>query len=158
MRCSEKCKKLVRTFKQYIGVGKEFYETTLPVEKVITSAITHNFNVNQQKFFYDQSYTAFGNFRKHVTEDNTQPNTNTDSFNITEIVGNSKEGSGGSYLSNEVFYRIARARTNASSNVKTGHFHLANPNGTTPSTIAPFSLNQIITETENAIIRCLDIL
>ena len=84
-----------------------------------------------------------------------------DSFNISEITRNSYEGSGGNYLSNEIFYRIARARTNANSSVRTGHFHLANTNpdlSEAPSTIAPFTLSQIITETENAIIRCLDIL
>ena len=44
-------------------------------------------------------------------------------------------GSGGNYLSNEIFYRIAKARENAHSNVKTGHYHIANSNGKIPYNI-----------------------
>ena len=145
-------------FKQIIGKGNEFYETTLPKEKIITSQITHNFSLDKQMFFYDQSYIA-SNYRKHITEDIYQPNTNTNSFLISEITGSSIAGSGSHYLSNEIFYRIARARDKFNSSVKTGHFHLANQNpdlSKTPKTITPFTLSQIITETENAIKRCLN--
>lgn len=144
-------------FNPNIGLGAEFYHTTLPAIKIITSLITNNFNLNLQKYFYDQSYKA-SNARPHPVDDNTQPNTNSDSFNISEIQGSSKDGSGGSYLSNEIFYRIARVRENAGSSIMTGHFHLANPDGSPPISITPFSLNEIITETKNSIIRCLEIL
>ena len=33
-------------------------------------------------------------------------------------------GSGGNYLSNEVFYRIAYMRVKANSNILTGHIHM----------------------------------
>jgi hypothetical protein len=80
------------------------------------------------------------------------------SFDSSVINSNDMQiGSGGDYLSNEIFYRISRARENAGSTVKTGHFHLANthPNSILSSSIVPFSTPEIINETENAIIRCL---
>ena len=40
--------------------------------------------------------------------------------------GKSIRGSGGNYLSNEIFYRIARVRDKNFSNIKTGHIHIAN--------------------------------
>ncbi|HIP49463.1 MAG TPA: hypothetical protein EYG92_10935 [Lutibacter sp.] len=146
-----------------IGLGSEFYETTLPVDKVITSAVTNNFSLNLQKFFYDQSYEAT-NDRKHIVKNNTEPNTNINSFNKSEIIGKSIKGSGSNYLSNEIFYRIARVRVSKSSSVKTGHFHLANdnpninPNQSTPFTGVPFSIVEILIETKNAIKRCLETL
>lgn len=58
-------------------------------------------------------------------------------------------GSGGNYLSNEIFYRVARAR--GTNSVKTGHFHVAEPNiGSNP-----FTAIDIINEVKNAIKRCL---
>ena len=42
--------------------------------------------------------------------------------------GKSVRGSGGDYLSNEIFYRIARVRDKNFSNIKTGHIHIANSN------------------------------
>ncbi|MDP3930227.1 MAG: hypothetical protein Q8R57_14495 [Bacteroidota bacterium] len=140
--------------------GNEFYQTTLPVSNIITNQVASNFNLSSQRFFYDQSYIA-NNKRKHITKDSiNQPNTNTDSFLISEISGKSEEGSGSNYLSNEIFYRVARIRekTGNISSVKTGHFHLPNPSsGNIPSdsSIVPFTIVEIIEETKNAIIRCL---
>ncbi len=134
--------------------GDEFYETTLPTEKIVTAQVANNFNINDisnQKIFYDQSYSTLnGNQRSHVTIDNAQPNTNIDSFSITEINGNSQTGSGSNYLSNEIFYRIARKRVGVGSNVKTGHYHIANQN------TAGWDLQSVLEEVENALIRSLD--
>lgn len=58
-------------------------------------------------------------------------------------------GPGGSYLSNEIFYRIARRRDQLSSGVKTGHFHIPNP------THAGKSKAEILTIVSNAISRAL---
>ena len=38
-------------------------------------------------------------------------------------------GSGGSYLSNEIFYRVARLRNNTKPKLPTGHFHIAKIQG-----------------------------
>lgn len=68
-----------------------------------------------------------------------------------------KSGSGGSYLSNEIFYRVARLRDLLLSTVKTGHFHLANPlPSNIPNGIQPFTIVEIINETKNAITRTIN--
>lgn len=130
--------------------GNEFYETTLPVENIITSSVTDNFNINTQKIFYDQSYVAEnGNQRPHIKTDSNQPNANINGFPFSEITENSVEGSGSNYLSNEIFYRIARKRENTGSIVKTGHYHIANQNTT------GWNLVSVLQEVEDAIIRSL---
>ena len=35
-----------------------------------------------------------------------------------------KRGSGGSYLSNEIFYRVSRLRKSHNPNMSTGHYHV----------------------------------
>ncbi len=106
----------------------EIYKTTLPAVKIAIASVANNFNFSGQKNFYDQSYKAEnGNERPHVDGTNGQSNTNVDSFSINKIIENSIDGSGGDYLSNEIFYRIAKKREDIASSVKTGHYHLANP-------------------------------
>lgn len=128
--------------------GDEFYKTTLPISNIVTPVVTDNFNGTTQRVYFDQSYVA-NNSRPHTNASNSEPNTNIETFPISEISGPSKEGSGGDYLSNEIFYRIARARENINTNMKTGHYHLANPD--TPN----WTLNKVILETEDAIRRSL---
>jgi len=142
----------VPSFKQ-LPSGNEFYETTLPVDKIVTLAAANNFITAGQKLFYDQSYVAEnGKLRDHPTKDSTQPNTNTNSFPFSEIITNSIEGSGGDYLSNEIFYRIARKRDDSSSTVKTGHYHLANAK-TNPTV---WTLATVLEWVENSLKRALD--
>ncbi len=133
--------------------GNEFYETTLPVLKIVTSAATNNFSINGQKLFYDQSYEAENNNKRaHITDDSSQPNTNVDSFLFSEIIEKSIAGSGSNYLSNEIFYRIARKRDDSSSTVKTGHFHLANAKKNPSS----WTLIAVLKEVEDSLKRALD--
>jgi pyrrolidone-carboxylate peptidase len=153
-----KISKTSLSFKQIQNTeeGNEFYQTTLPVANIITNQLTNNFDLASQRFFYDQSYKA-GNQREHVTIDPRQPNSNVDSFQFIEISGKSDTGSGGSYLSNEIFYRVARLRDSLSSTVKTGHFHLANTSPSEiPNNIQPFTMIEIINESQNAITRSIN--
>lgn len=137
-------------FSQINSSGNDFYQTTLPIDKIVTAAVANNFNYNGQKVFYDQSYTAEnGNARPHVSATNGQPNANVNSFSINEIVENSIGGSGGAYLSNEIFYRISRLREILNSNVKTGHYHIAK------ATSGYFTMQESLEEVENAIKRSL---
>lgn len=130
--------------------GDEFYETTLPVDKIVTASVANNFNFSGQKIFYDQSYKAEnGNERPHVDGINGQPNTNVDSFSINEIIENSIDGSGGAYLSNEIFYRVSRVREVLNSNVKTGHYHIAK------ATSGYYTMQDSLNEVENTIKRSL---
>jgi len=111
---------------QTAETGNEFYETTLPSEKIITNNVTHNFQLFYQRRFFDQSFKSSGRYQKSPPDGG--PNVNSNDFTITPNSTESSEyGSGGTYLSNEVFYRIARCRENHSSSVKTGHYHIANP-------------------------------
>ena len=74
--------------------------------------------------------------------------------------GKSIRGSGGNYLSNEIFYRIARVRDKNFSNIKTGHIHIANPkeDAYIPDllkiTIRLFDREEIIEEIKKMLERC----
>lgn len=145
----------IATSSQFIQLssGNEFYETTLPLIKIITPTAANNFSLNGQKLFYDQSYEAENNNkREHVTVDSLQPNANVNSFPFSEITEKSIKGSGSNYLSNEIFYRIARKRDDCSSIVKTGHFHLANAK----SNPTIWTLTTVLKEVEDSIKRALD--
>lgn len=50
----------------------------------------------------------------------------TDPVAFPVIKLNFLDGSGGDYLSNEIFYRVAQRREKIGSAVKTGHYHIAN--------------------------------
>lgn len=88
--------------------NKEWIETTLPSSFLNAPQIKYNFN-------YRDQYTM-------LKEGNINPPT----------IGNIMyEGSGGSYLSNEIFYRVAKMRTERLDKkgntgiLPTGHFHIA---------------------------------
>jgi pyrrolidone-carboxylate peptidase len=149
----------LKPFKQIqkIEGGNEFYETTLPVSKIVTKAKAESFIIADQRIFYDQSYIATGSQENHPISG--PPNTN---YNAgIPIVGDAEEGSGADYLSNEIFYRVARSRENKSSNVKTGHYHVANDNPSNipipppPHNIKAYNLNQIVDEVKGAVERAL---
>lgn len=96
----------------------------MPVQQIVTGPFDRSVN---QKIYYDQSFIA-DNDKKHPHDDINQLNSNVNSYPKDIIIGKSSKGSGGNYLSNEIFYRVARLRTNLLSSVKTGHFHVGNPN------------------------------
>ena len=84
-------------------------------------------------------------------------------FKTGELNGKiSEEGSGGNYLSNEIFYRIARQRERYKKNIviKTGHLHVPNLEPDIPNDVfvRPYTMNEIIEETTEAIKRCLEYL
>jgi pyrrolidone-carboxylate peptidase len=161
-------------FSQISSPGNDFYETTLPIDKIVDSNVANGFNAVGQRIFFDQSYfgsnpTSFNEHPIVSAIDTNITNTNAISqLSVTDIV----QGSGGDYLSNEIFYRIARVRENTTSNVKTGHYHLANPQGElpigiinrhpsivntiTPSSYSTFTLIEILDEVKNALKRCLN--
>ena len=152
-------------FKQIRGLNaKEFYQTTLPVDAIVTKEVTNNFDITSQRFFYDQSYSCSDEtHREHAKKGNLEPNTNIDAFDFSELNGKiSEEGSGGNYLSNEIFYRIARQRERYKKNIviKTGHLHVPNLEPYIPNDVfvRPYTMNEIIEETTEAIKRCLEYL
>ena len=155
-----------KSFKQISDIPKytkEFYQTTLPMNAVVTEEVTNNFDITRQRFFYDQSYETKTYVRNHVLWDRSQPNMNVNDFNISELSGQiSKKGSGGNYLSNEIFYRIARQRElyKTDTVMKTGHLHVPNLEPYIPNDVSvrPYTMNEIIEETYEAIKRCLEYL
>lgn len=130
--------------------GSEFYETTLPFEKIVPVdnilPNDYNYAVFYNNFFryvvFDSSNneiefgyydTAIDGIEKLENRDpsyiGSTPNTldETTIPKLSEI--KSREGSGGNYLSNEIFYRVARLRTMFNSNLPTGHFHVPSIQG-----------------------------
>nr|WP_315240601.1 hypothetical protein [uncultured Flavobacterium sp.] len=111
-----------KRFKQ-ISDGKDFYETTLPIQKILTGDL--DVSILPNKVFYDQSYKDdLGNKINHPSENN-----NTPINKPIKITGKSTEdsGSGGDYLSNEIMYRSTRKRDELGHN-KTkavGHIHIS---------------------------------
>ncbi len=87
----------------------EWIETTLP-DEFIADGVVYNFE------YYD-SNNSF-----HVNIDGLDP----------PVVGERmNSGPGGNYLSNEIFYRVAKLRVAFSSDFPTGHFHISKiQNGT----------------------------
>ena len=69
------------------------------------------------------------------------------------IVGNLN---GSNYLSNEIFYRITRAREKLDPSIKTGHYHIANTNPSgTPLGVSAFTMTEILNEVEDMVKRSL---
>lgn len=130
--------------------GDEFYETTLDATKIIPAGNQSG----KFKIFYNNHfvYVWSGNASYYLFDVTTskvtkQPDsgsvpvenaghpehhklvglvpsdlTGTTTPKMSEIT--SFRGSGGSYLSNEIFYRSARLRALHNPNMKTGHYHL----------------------------------
>ncbi len=117
------------------GTGwKEFFETTLPVTQMM-SRVTIG---TGQGVYFDQSYSLKKNNGSTVTlnhptaASNASPNQKQkdNSIDVKTGVKSAIEGSGGDYLSNEIFYRVAHLRDvkpagqSAKSTVKYGHLHV----------------------------------
>jgi pyrrolidone-carboxylate peptidase len=105
------------------GSWKEFFETTLPVPQIVQ--LTPGYPT--QEVFYNQRFEAVGNTQGFPIEDRGTinfPALNSNA-NIGPVPsGKSKNGSGGSYLSNEIFYRVSRLREALASTTQTGHLHI----------------------------------
>lgn len=146
-----------------IGVGtgwNEFYETNLPVKKMMSAVDLVLPPV--QTVFYDQSFQSSGGAggvqeKKHPSEP-TGPNLkeNAPGVLLSLIEGRAMRGSGGTYLSNEIFYRVARLRdqppagASGPSGVRTGHLHI--PGVAEAGTI----IDDIVTATMDLLARGLD--
>jgi pyrrolidone-carboxylate peptidase len=101
------------------GTGyKEFYESNLPSKEMVPKPFP-----TTQRLFFDQSY-------KSATKTVVHPSTGLDNDNVPTVAvpdSDVTEGSGGAYLSNEIFYRTAKRRENLVSSTLTGHLHIPAP-------------------------------
>ncbi|OEJ98661.1 hypothetical protein A8C32_05530 [Flavivirga aquatica] len=118
-------------FKQLTIGGKEFYETTLPYKKIVPDV---NNPSDAFWIYFNQTFEAVG---KDYPEDHIQGtqliediSDGTSENNC--IINNLKElqslqsikGSGSNYLSNEIYYRVAKLRAEMKPNLQTGHLHV----------------------------------
>lgn len=127
--------------------GDEYYESTLPYKDVITSVQTLPGPLRPDTpFVIDQSYRVAsypvtvnsgrrgrvdgdprdtpvkGKFRPEPLAGEQDAYTvQPDQPDANEVV---EEASGGDYLSNEIFYRIARERNSGRKTLETGHLHV----------------------------------
>ena len=106
-----------------------FYETTLPAVSIVQGPFSTPPDPAQQLFF-DQSYETVNpqQIGKHPTEGG--PNNNAPAFALSTITGQAAQGSGGDYLSNEIFYRVCHRRQKgfaAPVIIQSGHFHVPSP-------------------------------
>lgn len=115
--------------------GNEFYATTLPVANIVPAT-----NPPTEKFpiYFNQTYIynlVAGGTKKYEIDNiegptpiGNNPNGNdpTNLLPINQPAGaiRSVTGSGGNYLSNEIFYRVSLMRTAHAPSLKTGHLHV----------------------------------
>ncbi len=101
--------------------GNQFYETKLPFVPIIYNQTQKGnpFTVGLRQDFNDLNsiYTTSVNSANDDPDNYKQP------LNLTSGLI-SKSGSGGSYLSNEIFYRVSRLREKLDKNLPTGHLHI----------------------------------
>jgi hypothetical protein len=98
-----------------------FLETTLPASVMVPGSVMPVAAAGRQvvkTVIFDQKFTPEGGPEQGV--DNINTFSGTSPAPGVEVV----EGSGGSYLSNEVFYRTSLRRTQRASTINTGHLHV----------------------------------
>jgi transcriptional regulator with XRE-family HTH domain/pyrrolidone-carboxylate peptidase len=145
-----------------VAPDHEFEQSTLPYELVIASAEMLTGPKGDAPFVIDQSYRIAGeskdpsgNRTPPVKPANQREQANPGRFRPEPLLddmdhaafskvadvpsGTSDMGSGGSYLSNEIFYRVCRLRNDFAPSLKSGHFHVpgteTDPRGTGPALI-----------------------
>lgn len=110
------------------GGSLTYIETTLPYESpnIFFNSLGQ---LNQQLtggdyLVLDQSYSQSSPAGSASNPQHGQTNSYEKSSNVPSLNGVVEGGSGGSYLSNEIFYRTAKVRKEKQSGLSTGHFHI----------------------------------
>jgi pyrrolidone-carboxylate peptidase len=114
---------------EQVGTGTlpAFYETTLPVAVMVPGPFATP-PAASQRVFFNESYEAESPASSHGhPADGVTANGNTATFALSTVTGTAVEGSGGSFLSNEIFYRVAHRRQTLASTTLAGHVHVAAP-------------------------------
>lgn len=128
--------------------SKFHYETTLPFVAMTALHPSSNYSLK-----LDQSYSDGGPqdtkssvYNLIYSNPNDLPTDETNYLTSTSIpytipTGKLEVGSGGSYMSNEIAYRVARLRELFNKSLKTGHLHVPGP--TVPIENAPVLVGNI---------------
>ncbi len=137
---------ILREYQNPIGVGEteeEFLESTLPYQFAIRSdnyaQLIFEGPTGNSPFVIDQSYwvdgfpqiVALGKFQDHPNFGDLDSYTKLNDKPLANKVLNS--GSGGGFLSNEIFFRVALIRKRDRPKLASGHLHIP-PTGTEPRT------------------------
>jgi pyrrolidone-carboxylate peptidase len=164
--------------------GDEFYETTLPHTKIVPASnaakkypIYYN---NSFKYEYDDAGTLkTSEYVKKNSADGTMKIENAahpDHAALSGLVPTAlsgatvpikgaelaRKGSGGAYLSNEIYYRVARIRALHNAALPTGHYHvpliqynrtLNAHGGTTTVELHPSNMQDLINDIADAILN-----
>lgn len=132
--------------------GPQFLESTLPYERVITSDISTRTGSPfspANAFILNQSFSIVGGPQHpHPGDPNAEETFKKLPFVLTGIANS---GSGGNFLSNEIFYRTALLRSMNRPSLPSGHLHVPSV-GTQPHTLGP----GFITAAETALLRFLN--
>lgn len=97
----------ISRFKQLPKHWDGFYETTLPVNKIMQGILSPSTN----ELYYDQSYEDdMGNSQSHPTALNNNTNNNLPINIKAKSANTGGSGSGSHYLSNEIMYRATKTR------------------------------------------------
>ncbi|MHC0445865.1 pyroglutamyl-peptidase I family protein [Flavobacterium sp. 3-218] len=93
----------------------EFLETTLPLSQMIPGSLTNKRVVYNQRYVSDQSEQGY-----------TPEDSGIEKLNAPSPGEIAEEGSGGTYLSNEIFFRVSvlRNHLNLNDSLKSGHLHV----------------------------------
>lgn len=145
-----------------VGAGAEYIESTLPYELVITSDKATRLLPAPQSgppfprtipFVLNQSYWVLGAAQAVVRGKRRLDPTNVDDKETyekqeePEALAPLFEGSGGNYLSNEIFYRTALRRSKMRPSLASGHLHIPSL-GNEPQRLGPGLLNAVETALE----------
>ena len=113
--------------------GENFYESTLPHEEIME--LNQGRKSNDRKYYYPQQTVTEnnGNRTYNSAENNTKqlsPQQEGPTLEELRKQGEPISGSGGSYLSNEIHYRVSKLRTETGENkdIPQGHLHIQEPN------------------------------
>lgn len=118
--------------------GDQFYETTLPFSKIVPAIDSGSFKIyfnNSFEYKYPGSVVNKNwpsNTNKRKIEDSPRippvdlllPSELTEATAIKKSEITAIQGSGGDYLSNEIFYRVSLLRSKINPVLPTGHYHV----------------------------------
>jgi pyrrolidone-carboxylate peptidase len=105
-----------------IGSEKPYYETTLPVKKMVPPNKKSGFFKVSLREDYEVKFKN-GSKGEETDKRNDDPSKPMTHLKIDEVE-DMKNGSGGDYFSNEVFFRVARTRDRVKSDFPSGHVHI----------------------------------
>ncbi|MNY23025.1 hypothetical protein D3C86_1566700 [compost metagenome] len=128
----------------------EFLETTLPTDSMV-STNPSDYGLQQGDEIFNQAWSVNPNKQSAPKRSLSNPgDTNLPNLPAPPADTVIKEGSGGNFLSNEIFYRVSLLRTEMSSIVRSGHLHL--PLITQPTDIKRVENRDLINDVVNMVV------